>query len=334
MSAREDREETSESKRKYYKQNLFQQLRGFYHVAVTRSFTLAAERMSIEQPSVSLQVQALEREFQTRLFHRSRGSVSLTSEGELLFDVVAPLVEAMESLHEAFDEKVRRFEGGRVVCATSESIVLLLLSTVMSEFKSRSPTVDLVLCSCPSPTALDMLLHGEVDLAIARIVPDHPSLACEHLVSYKSYLVVPPDHPLSQQPAVRLEDVAPYPLIAPLRSGTMWRSLHHTFAGRHLKVSVVSRMPSLEARLRCVQLGFGVTFEVGAGVASRLAPELTWIPVEDNLPEICYGLYTQRGVYLSPAAKRFVEFVTETSDRLRAPLPQTKATAADALASM
>ncbi len=55
---------------RFYKQNRAQQLRGFYHVAITGSFSAAAERMVLSQPAVSLQVQALEREL--RAHHGTR----------------------------------------------------------------------------------------------------------------------------------------------------------------------------------------------------------------------------------------------------------------------
>jgi DNA-binding transcriptional LysR family regulator len=55
-----------------YKQNRSQQLRGFYHVATTGSFSAAAKQMCIGQPAVTLQVQSLERELQAKLFNRKK----------------------------------------------------------------------------------------------------------------------------------------------------------------------------------------------------------------------------------------------------------------------
>ncbi len=54
----------------YYKQNRLQQLRGFCHAAQTGSISKAAEKLFLSQPSVSLQIQALERELKTTLFER------------------------------------------------------------------------------------------------------------------------------------------------------------------------------------------------------------------------------------------------------------------------
>ncbi len=305
-------------KRRYYKHNLFQQLRGFYHVAVSRSFSAAAERMSIEQPSVTLQVQALERELETRLFDRGRREIALTPEGEMLFDLAAPLVEGLESLHEVFSQRLREFGGGRVVCATSESIVLLLLARVVQSFKVSSPNVDLVLRSGPSHWALDMLLRGEANVCIARVDHLPSNVVYEHLASFRNYVVVCKEHPLASRSSVKLEDAACFPVVAPLLEGTIWRALHATLEARRLPFQVATRLPSIEARLRCVELGMGITFEIGAGLACEVAPKLRWVPLAEDLPETTYGLMTLRNAFLPPAAKRFAQFLLDARGGLQA----------------
>jgi len=76
-----------------YKQNRLQQLRGFCAVVEMRSVSRAAVRLRLTQPTVSLQVQALERELRANLFERRGPKIELTSEGQLLYDLARPLVE-------------------------------------------------------------------------------------------------------------------------------------------------------------------------------------------------------------------------------------------------
>jgi len=60
-------------------------LRVFCTVAETRSFSKASEIIHLTQPAVSLQIQALEEQFETKLFDRSSNTVSLTPAGEILY---------------------------------------------------------------------------------------------------------------------------------------------------------------------------------------------------------------------------------------------------------
>src|SRR5437660_11824481 len=81
-----------------YKQNRFQQLRGFCYAAATGSISKAAKRMSLSQPAVSQQIQSLESEMAVNLFSRRGSKITLTHDGELLFQMAMPLIEQMEHL--------------------------------------------------------------------------------------------------------------------------------------------------------------------------------------------------------------------------------------------
>ena len=84
----------------YYKQNRLKQLRAFCVAARTGNISEAAEKIFLSQPTVSLQIQALEREFETLLFERRGPKIRLTDEGRTLYDLAQPLVEGMDRLHE------------------------------------------------------------------------------------------------------------------------------------------------------------------------------------------------------------------------------------------
>ncbi len=73
------------SRRFYYKQNRLKQLRAFCYSAQSCSISKAAERLFLSQPSVSLQVRALEQELDITLFERKGPRISLTPEGHVLY---------------------------------------------------------------------------------------------------------------------------------------------------------------------------------------------------------------------------------------------------------
>src|SRR5690606_41568525 len=82
----------------YYSQNRLQQLRGFVFTAELGSISRAAEHMELTQPSVSLQIQALEKELGVVLFERKGRRISLTPAGKHLFELAKPLVGGIEKL--------------------------------------------------------------------------------------------------------------------------------------------------------------------------------------------------------------------------------------------
>src|ERR1043166_7060374 len=95
-----------------YKQNRFQQLRGFCYAAATGSISKAAKQMSLSQPAVSQQIQSLENELAVTLFVRRGSKIQLTHEGELLFEMAMPLIEQLEHLDKQFNQRRLEIDEG------------------------------------------------------------------------------------------------------------------------------------------------------------------------------------------------------------------------------
>jgi DNA-binding transcriptional LysR family regulator len=129
----------------YYKANRLQQLRGFCYAAQAGSVSKAAERMFLSQPSVSLQIQALERELKTSLFERRGPKISLTPDGKTLYDLAAPLVDQIDSLEDAFSARRGGIETGRLDIAAGESTTLYLLPRFVKQFSDAYPGIELKL---------------------------------------------------------------------------------------------------------------------------------------------------------------------------------------------
>ena len=78
---------TEKFKKLYYKNNLIQPLRGFYYTANLGCPSLAASKMGLSQAAIHQQLKSLEREFNIKLFHRSKNNFSLTKDGEILYNI-------------------------------------------------------------------------------------------------------------------------------------------------------------------------------------------------------------------------------------------------------
>src|SRR5690349_15966183 len=98
-----------------YKQNRLQQLRGFCAVVEAGNVSRAAERLRLTQPTVSLQVQSLERDFRAELFERRGPKIALSFEGKLLYDLARPLVDGLGGLDQEFEARRNNVEQGRLV---------------------------------------------------------------------------------------------------------------------------------------------------------------------------------------------------------------------------
>src|SRR5262245_37504460 len=104
-----------------YKQNRFQQLRGFCYAASLGSVSKAAKRMNLSQPSLTQHIQNLENELAVTLFMRHGSKIQLTHEGELLFEMASTLIEQLENLDEQFRFRCCEVDEGHIEVAAGTS---------------------------------------------------------------------------------------------------------------------------------------------------------------------------------------------------------------------
>lgn len=289
----------------HYKQNRLKQLRAFCHAARSGSVSAAAEQIYLSQPTVSLQIQALEREFDTLLFERRGPKIRLTPEGELLFQLAQPLVEGMDKLHETFATQCGRVDQGILDIAAGESTILYVLPEPVREFAAQYPGIQLKLHNVTGRDGLAMLRADEADLAVGSMLEVPDDITYGPVVTYHPKLIAPRDHPLAGKETVTLEDIAPYGLILPPRHLSTWRMVDLVFRQHNLGYRVTLEAGGWEVIKKYVELGLGLS--IVTDVCLTGTERLACIPLEEYFPRRSYGIVLRRGKFLSPQAKRFID---------------------------
>jgi len=307
---------------KYYKQNRLQQLRGFCAAAQTGSISRAAERLFLSQPSVSLQIQALEREFKTTLFERRGPKITLTPDGKLLYDMAARLVEQMDSLHETFSDRRGSVETGRLDIAAGESTILYLLPRFVKQFVEAHPGIELKLHNVTGRDGLAMLRADEVDFAVGSMIDVPEDVDYRPTFTFDPILIAPLDHPLAQRKRVTLKDVAQYPLILPPRHLTTWRVVDQAFQMHNLTYDVQLEAGGWEVIKKYVAMGLGIS--VVTSICLTGNERLAVIPLDKYFPKRSYGVVLRRGKFLSPQASRFNEILNAGAQKKSKPTPVKK----------
>jgi len=291
----------------YYKQNRLQQLRGFCAAAQTGSISRAAERLFLSQPSVSLQIQALEREFKTTLFERRGPKIMLTPDGKLLYDMAAPLVEQMDTLHDTFSDRRGSVETGRLDIAAGESTILYLLPKFVKKFVQAHPGIELKLHNVTGRDGLAMLRADEVDFAVGSMIDIPDDVDYRPTFTYDPILIAPLDHPLAKRRRVTLKDVSQYPLILPPRHLTTWRVVDQAFQMHNLTYEVQLEAGGWEVIKKYVAMGLGIS--VVTSICLTGNEKLAVISLDKYFPKRSYGVVLRKGKFLSPQASRFTEIL-------------------------
>ena len=289
----------------HYKQNRLKQLRAFCHAARSGSVSAAADQIFLSQPTVSLQIQALEREFDTLLFERRGPKIKLTPAGEVLFELAQPLVEGMDKLHETFFSHCGRVDQGTLDLAAGESTILYILPEPIRQFTANHPGIEIKLHNVTGRDGLAMVRADEADLAVGSMIEVPDDITYRPFVTYRPKLITPFDHPLADKTNVSLRDIAPYGLILPPSHLSTWRTVDLVFRQHNLAYKVAMEAGGWEVIKKYVELGLGISIVTDVCLTGQ--ERLAAISLEQYFPKRSYGIVLRRGKFLSPQAKRFLE---------------------------
>lgn len=293
----------------YYKNNNLKQLRAFCQVVRSGSITRAAERLFLSQPSITLQIQALERELEVTLFERRGPHMKLTPSGESLYMLAGPLVDGMDGLQENFAAHHGLLESGELNIGAGESTILYILPEAVRRFVAAYPRIKLRINNVTGRDGLKMLRADEIDLAVGSMLDMPDDLTYQQVVTYDPALITPLDHPLAKLPSVTLEDISHYGMILPPRHLSTWRIVKYVFQQHNLTFSVTLEAGGWEVIKKYVELGMGISIVTDICLTGH--ENLVRIPLNQYFPQRSYGLVLRKGKFLSPQARRFVEILTE-----------------------
>jgi len=140
-------------------------LRSFVTVAEMKSFTLAAQRLGMQQSTVSQHIKRLEAALRRNLLARDTHAVAPTMDGHAMIDFARQVLEANERLTRFFTGSELR---GRVRFGASEDFVLSGLEAVLIEFAQRHALVDLELTVGLSGILYQRFDAGDLDVIFVK----------------------------------------------------------------------------------------------------------------------------------------------------------------------
>jgi DNA-binding transcriptional LysR family regulator len=294
-----------------YKQNRFQQLRGFCYAAASGSISKAALRMNLSQPSVSQQIQSLESDLAVTLFVRRGSRIQLTHEGMLLFEMAKPLIEELEHLDEQFRQRRLGVDEGHIEIAAGTSTILYFLPKYVEDFRRAHPKIELRLHNVTGLEGLEQLRAGLVDFAVGPLMVVPEDIEFHPIVSYEPVVITRLGHPLAYK-RLTLKDISRYPLILPPRGLSTWNMVDGTFKKHGLVYEVAMEVGGWEAIKKYVEVGLGISIIISIGITGQ--EKLEVIPAGEFFPQRTYGVVLRKGRILTPQAKIFVDLLLSASE--------------------
>jgi DNA-binding transcriptional LysR family regulator len=285
----------------------------FFWVAELRSFSQAAELLSLRQPTISAHVQELEKSLGGKLLYRVRGRVSLTPLGRLLLERAKSLLEFKRETVAA----VEQFQGtlsGELWVGGSNIPGQYLLPPKLAAFVRKYPGVKPILRIGDSAGIVEDVLDGKVELGFVGFKSGDGRLAFEKLWDDEMVLAVSHDHPWSRRKSVQMSDLRAEKFIS-REGGSGTLGSFRQLLAKHRQspdelLNVAMELGSTEAVKEALMAGFGISILSRVSIRRELA--------EGSIVEVAIrGLTLKRDFYqvfhkrrpLHPIAQAFRHFL-------------------------
>jgi DNA-binding transcriptional LysR family regulator len=228
-----------------------------FHALVTNGTTIrAAEVLRISQPAVSKAVQELERSVGFALFNRSKGRMTPTVEGTLLFREVESSFSGLIHLRSAA-ARIRDFGSGEIRVASLSALSTNVMPRVMRAFQKRHPRVAITFQARMSSSVKDLVASGQFDVGVAADEIDLAGVIARPFANYKVAIALPAGHRLQDRTVIHPADLHDENFVALAPEDTTRREAEAIFVTHGVQPKIVLETPYSTTIAAMVEAGLG-----------------------------------------------------------------------------
>lgn len=287
------------------------QLKAFYYAARCGSITLAAERLYVTQPAVSMQIKALEDQYSVQLFLRGKKKLELTDMGKRLFQSASKIfglvAEAEQLLCQASESVVEVLRIG-----STKTLVRYVLAPHIARFRELFPRVQIHIDEGSSQEMVWSVLEKRNDLAIAGRVPYDGRLDVLPYAQHEVVLLVAPSHRLWAKEKVSVEDLRGENVILREKGSGTRHLVEKILDGTDIVGSAYIESGNVDFIKELVRTGNGITMLARMGVDQDVSSgRLRIVPIEGGPFQLYSDIVINRERVLSKADRAFLNVLLE-----------------------
>lgn len=249
------------------------ELNVFVEAAQAENFSMAARRLYLSQPAVSLHVRNLERQFGVELFQRNGRAITLSAAGKALLPLAQHILREAKRL----EETMAGLQGkviGRLSIACSTTVGKYVLPRLVAGFRARYPDVAVEINVMSRRAAIERLLESRAEIAVVSACLNHHDLEFTAFLTDEVVLIVPPEHPWAVGQPVQPQELRTVPFIMREATAGAYEVLAEGLAAHGLSIEdlpVVLTLANAEAIEMSVEAGIGAAFVSRLAAARGLA---------------------------------------------------------------
>ncbi|MCT4631251.1 MAG: selenium metabolism-associated LysR family transcriptional regulator [Firmicutes bacterium] len=292
----------------------FKQLESFITIAKLKSFSKAAEKLYLTQPTISNHIHILEKELGTILLNRSNKNVTLTSAGEILYKYSISILNKRDHAYFALDQFKGKIEG---ILEISSSTIpeQYFLTDVLYKFNKLYPEVKYSLHRFDSTKVVERILLGDIDFGIVGAKKDNNQLEYIEIFQDEIVLVAPNNDKFFEIDELEIEDLIEHKYIFRENGSGTRNKIEEYLSSKKIDVEtldILGYVENNETIKKLVEMNMGIAFLSKLAVKKELENStLKEIRIDDfKIQRSFYFVYHKSRV-LSPLAETFKSFIID-----------------------
>lgn len=288
------------------------QLEVFQKVVELKSFTRAAEALSLTQPTVSGHIQTLESELDLKLLDRLGREVVPTKAGEVLLGYAARILRLRDEAAQAIGQ-MKGSLSGRLEVGASTIPGTYILPRHLKAFSARFSELSVAVRIGDSHAVARDVLERTVEIGVVGAKPASAKLLFEPLSSDELVLVVPAEHPWADLKALDIRELRGQPLVIREEGSGTRKRFEQALRAAGLSLSemtLAAEFETNEAIKQAVASGLGLAVISDMAVASEATQGLLRsVSLKGASLKRTFYVIRRRGANLSPASEAFLAFL-------------------------
>lgn len=303
----------------------FDQIRAFINVASLRSFSAAAEKLFISQPSISVRIKALEEELGVVLLDRSTGrEPTLTEAGRLFLDYAQSIVNLEDECREKLSGQLES-AGGLVHVGASTVPGTYLLPFLLAEFKQKKEMIDYNIDILDTSAVIEGVLNYSFEIGFVGLIDQDERLQYNELFEDELMLCTAKGlfGSTPQEGGLLLADCFNHYLLVREKGSATRRLLERKLDEKGLDFSCfkgITYFNSLEGIKQAVRAGLGIAIVSKLSVEDMVnSGQVDTYTIRDlDMKRTLYMVYHRHRI-LNAAAQRLRDFVIERCSKQEMP---------------
>ena len=282
----------------------------FYYVASCLSFSEAANKLYISQSAVSQSIKSLEKELNTTLFIRSTKQVTLTKEGEMLFQHIKPAFNLIKTGEQNIAD-INSFKKGEIHIGANDTICKYFLLPYLKKFHQLYPQIHIQITNRTSAKCVELLKAGEVDLIITNLPNEEISdfMKVTQVFSFDDVFIAGNKYNNLNQETISLKQLKEYPLLMLEENTTTRTFFDKLIADLNIELTPEVELGSVDLLIEMAKIGLGISFVPNYCLNNK--KDLFTIELKEKLTARKLGLVTNEKIPFSTASQKFIELLLD-----------------------